>query len=74
MKLREYLKSSNGLSKALAAVLGIADVHVSLWANNRRPVPIKRCIEIEAITNGEVTCEEMRPDIDWSVLRKPMKG
>ncbi|WP_430233289.1 transcriptional regulator [Nitrosomonas communis] len=30
----------------------------------------KVCIEIEKNSNGAVTCEEMRSDIDWSFLRK----
>ena len=29
----------------------------------------KICIEIEDKTNGQVTCEELRPDVNWSVLR-----
>lgn len=38
------------------------------WANGS--VPAERCPNIEAATNGAVTCEELRPDVNWAVLRK----
>lgn len=28
------------------------------------------CINIERESNGTVRCEELRPDVDWAVLRK----
>lgn len=27
------------------------------------------CIEIESKTNGAVKCEDLRPDVNWSVIR-----
>lgn len=41
------------------------------WASGIRQVPVERCIQIERATDGAVRCEELRPDIDWSVLRCP---
>lgn len=35
----------------------------------RRGVPAERCPTIERITERQVTCEEMRPDVEWHVLR-----
>ncbi|MCV5533321.1 toxin YdaS, partial [Escherichia coli] len=32
--------------------------------------PAERCPAIERATRGEVLCEELRPDIDWSYLRR----
>lgn len=32
-------------------------------------VPIKYAIEIEVLTNGAVRCEDLRPDVNWGVLR-----
>ncbi|MDT4679101.1 transcriptional regulator, partial [Escherichia coli] len=29
----------------------------------------ERCPAIEKATGGAVTCEELRPDIDWAYLR-----
>lgn len=31
---------------------------------------IKICIEIENHSHGEVRCEELRPDVNWPVLRR----
>lgn len=28
------------------------------------------CINIERESKGQVRCEELRPDVDWKVLRK----
>ena len=53
----------------LAQALGVSAVVVSLWKTSARPVPAERCPDIEAATNGAVTCEELRPDVNWSVLR-----
>ncbi len=44
---------------------------VSQWASGVKAVPAERCPEIERATGGAVTCEELRPDIAWDVLRKP---
>lgn len=69
MKLKDYL---NGWGKTveLAAVIGLPASIVSFWANGKRQVPAERCPSIEEATNGMVTCEELRPDINWSILRR----
>ena len=69
MKLKDYL---NGWGKTaeMAAVIGLTESVVSFWANGKRQVPAERCPAIEEATNGLVTCEELRPDINWSILRR----
>ncbi|MCW9733721.1 helix-turn-helix domain-containing protein [Avibacterium sp. 20-15] len=57
-----------GGQSALAKHFNIRPWAVSKW--QKSGVPAERCPEIEKLTNGQVTCEELRPDIDWSVLRK----
>lgn len=42
-----------------------ANALISAWKTGARPVPIPRCIEIEQVTEGIVTCEELRPDFNW---------
>lgn len=69
MKLKKYVNSSRGISAYLAKQLGVSPVMVSQWANGVKQVPAERCIEIEDLTDGKVTCEELRPDLNWSVLR-----
>ncbi len=56
---------------ALARHFGILPWAVTKW--ERVQVPAERCPDIEALTNGKVTCEQLRPDVNWSVLRKSIK-
>lgn len=60
-----------GGQAALARVLGIKPPTVNQWVKDGRPVPVHRCPGIEQATSGAVTCEELRPDVNWSVLRQP---
>ena len=54
---------------ALAREIGVTPVLVSQWANGVRRVPAERCPQIERATGGAVRCEDLRPDVDWAVLR-----
>ncbi|MGY4696576.1 helix-turn-helix domain-containing protein [Xylella fastidiosa subsp. sandyi] len=58
-----------GGQSALAGLLGVSSPTVNQWCNGVRPVPAERCPSIERATSGEVTCEELRPDVDWEYLR-----
>lgn len=70
MNLASYLaQQGRGATSRLAADLQAPVSLVSEWANGTRPVPAERCIEIERITQGAVRCEELRPDVNWAVLR-----
>ena len=63
-----------GSIAALARALGLSDPTVHQWTTGVRRVPAERCPEIEAITNGAVRAEELRPDVPWHVIRgKPSK-
>lgn len=44
---------------------------VQQWKRTQR-VPAEYCPDIEAITG--VRCEELRPDVNWSVLRAKKAG
>ncbi len=68
MDLNSYL-SNPGDGSRLARKLGVSPVLVSQWRNGVRPVPADRCPDIERATNGVVMCEDLRPDVDWAVLR-----
>jgi DNA-binding transcriptional regulator YdaS (Cro superfamily) len=51
-----------------AAALGVKSYQtVQQWKISR--VPAEYCPRIEKLTHGEVTCEELRPDVDWAYLR-----
>lgn len=44
---------------------------ISFWVNGKRTPSVETCIAIERETGGAVTVEQLRPDIDWSVIRSP---
>jgi DNA-binding transcriptional regulator YdaS (Cro superfamily) len=50
----------------------ISQTHIWNWLNSPNPdqmPPSDYCPDIELATNGRVTCEQLRPDVNWSVLR-----
>lgn len=69
---------SFGSQVALASALKVSQPTVSEWHRGQKRVPAERCPEIERgtralnATNPDrpvVTCEELRPDVAWEVLR-----
>lgn len=75
MDLLTFTKQYPGGQVAFAKTLGVVTVCVNQWANGARKVPFERCIDIERLSNGVVTCEELRPDIAerWSYMRSTAK-
>ncbi|WP_373766364.1 transcriptional regulator [Glaesserella sp.] len=73
MELQEYLSTERGEAARLAKFIKVAPPIVSFWASGKRQVPAEHCPEIERFTNGKVTCEELRPDVNWAVLRNSGK-
>lgn len=63
-----------GGQAAIAAACGFNDRrHVWPWFNTDRRVPAEHCPAIERATRekGEaVLCEQLRPDVQWGVLRE----
>jgi DNA-binding transcriptional regulator YdaS (Cro superfamily) len=64
MDLSTYLKPAGAAAK-LARLLGVPPAMVSQWKHGTRSIPVHVCVQIEDITGGLVTCEEMLPDVDW---------
>ncbi|WP_293005853.1 helix-turn-helix domain-containing protein [Nitrosomonas sp.] len=58
-----------GGKSALARLLGVKPPTVSEWLSEGRPVPPKRCVEIEKLVKAQVICEDLNNEIDWSYLR-----
>lgn len=63
---KRAIEAAGGVTK-LAVAMGITAQRVSNWVE--RGVPAERCPDIERATGGAVTCEELRPDVDWAYLR-----
>lgn len=57
-----------GSKAALARALNVTKAAVGQWKAEGRNVPAEHCPDIERLTG--VTCEELRPDVNWSVLRQ----
>lgn len=69
MKLPDWLNAQRGRKSALAARLGVPPSFVSKMANGIKPVPLDHCPLIQAATDNQVTCEELRPDkVDYFAL------
>ncbi|HHE3654162.1 TPA: helix-turn-helix domain-containing protein [Pasteurella multocida] len=67
MKAIKKAISVAGGQKAVASHFGISLRAVGKWVAGK--VPAERCPDIELLTNHAVTCEELRPDVNWAVLR-----
>lgn len=52
---------------------GISKGAVSQWKQPDRQVPSEYCPTIERLTDGDVRCEDLRPDVDWAYLRKSVR-
>ena len=47
----------------LARALNVAPSFISQMKNWRRPIPPEMCVPLENLTEGEIQCEEMRPNV-----------
>lgn len=70
MNLNDYLSSPGRVARSFARELGVPPPLLCQWRTGARRVPAGRCPTIERITEGAVTCEEMRPDVDWAYIRQ----
>lgn len=63
MDLKTYLKERGVSARDMAGRLDVHPSMVSQWINGVRSLSVERCVEIERMTDGAVTCEELRPDL-----------
>ncbi|WP_428718561.1 transcriptional regulator [Undibacterium curvum] len=63
-----------GSMRLLGAHLGVTKGAVSHWKNTASPVPAEHCPEIEKLTDGEVLCEQLNPNVDWAYIRGTAKS
>lgn len=57
-----------GSQSALARAVRVNPSTVACWIV-RGGIPAEHCPLIERATGGAVRCEDLRPDVEWSVLR-----
>lgn len=56
-----------GSQAAIARHLSVSAPTVNQWAKGAKPVPIRHCTKLEALSGGVVTRHELRPH-DWRVI------
>lgn len=64
-----------GVAARMATHFRVSNQTVSFWRAGKRDdrtvhFPAEFCPECERLTKGSVTCEELRPDVAWKVVRK----
>lgn len=75
MKLRNYLedlpdlKAKEAFAKRCETTWGF----LKLVAYGHRRAGESLAINIDRESAGQVTCEELRPDVDWAYLRQSLK-
>lgn len=67
MKLNEWVSQKRGRIVWLARQMGVSQPTVSDYVAVR--VPPEKAPLIERLTDRQVTCEEMCPQVEWHVLR-----
>lgn len=68
--LQRAIEVAGGLTR-LADAIGVTPQRLLNWVD--RGVPAERCPDIERATREAgtaVTCEELKPDVNWGVLRQ----
>ena len=72
--LQEAVKLGGGTPATLAKGIGgkVLRQHIENWLRNGRGVPAAHCPAVERATG--IRCEELRPDVEWSVLRKKKRA
>lgn len=67
MKPIEIAIEAAGNANRLAKGINVPAQSVIFWRDGERRIPAEYCPRIEALTG--VRCEELRPDVNWGVLR-----
>ena len=68
MTLADYLKTTT--QTAFAEALGVTQSAVSQWVTGEQRITAERAKEIEELTRGAITKQELRPDIFGAPARK----
>ena len=80
--LRTMDKSKRALDRAIdllkgrtpfASSIGVTAPTVDYWRSEKGRVAAELCPKIERLTDRQVTCEQLRPDVDWAYLREAVK-
>ena len=74
MQFRDhYYSLSMPEREAFAKGCGVTTGYLNLVAGGFRKAGESLCIAVDRRTRGVVSCEELRPDVDWAYLRGTAK-
>lgn len=63
MKLKEYLLQNDITQVKFAKMINRSRATVNDYVNGWRNISLRTAVQIEKMTNGQVTRKEMRPDL-----------
>lgn len=61
----KHILDNSQVRAAIALKLGVTQQTLTNW--KQRGIPADKCPDIEQATG--IKCEELRPDVNWAVLR-----
>jgi len=67
MDIRQIIHDEFGGTVKFSRLVGATPQQVTNWL--ARKVPAEWCPIIEEATQRKLRCEDLRPDVDWAVLR-----
>lgn len=63
----QYLKANRGAALRIAREIEQPPQVVYAWGSGKRPIPERRCVQIEALTSRQVMRWDLRPH-DWHLI------
>lgn len=69
-KLLRYINKLTLSEREAFEGRGISISYIRKAKSAEQRLSAEYCIAIEKATNREITCEEIRPDIDWNYIRR----
>ncbi|WP_177342669.1 YdaS family helix-turn-helix protein [Pseudomonas sp. JY-Q] len=71
MNLAEFLDAlPRGGKKVIALRLGVTPSYLSRLVSGDRSITAERALQIEEVTGGAVSRQELRPDLQWSTPKR----
>ena len=67
MNLKTYCKTYRGQQQVIASAAGVTQSRVSQWVSGEL-IPLEKLHLVIAATNYKCKAQDLRPDVDWSLL------
>lgn len=64
MNFKSWVESERGRAMAVARTIDVPPSFVSKMVSGEKSIPAEHCKAIEQMSDGAVSCQEMRP-LDW---------